>query len=42
MADLAMVYHWGPADIDALPLAELIDWRERARKSWEQMHGARP
>lgn len=32
MADLAIVFHWGPADMDALSLTELMEWRERARK----------
>lgn len=41
MADLAMVFHWGPADMDRLSLPELIEWRERARQRWELMHGAR-
>jgi hypothetical protein len=31
MADLAMVFHWGPGDMDPMPLADLADWRERAR-----------
>lgn len=31
MADLAVVLHWGPADMDLLSLNELMDWRERAR-----------
>ena len=31
MADLAMVFHWGPADMDTMPLTELMEWRERAR-----------
>lgn len=32
MADLAMVFHWAPADMDTMPIEELADWRERARK----------
>lgn len=36
-----MVFHWGPADMDSLPLPDLIEWRERARQRWELMHGAR-
>ncbi|WCE09491.1 GpE family phage tail protein [Pseudomonas sp. JBR1] len=32
MADLAITFHWQPAQLDALGLDELMDWRERARK----------
>ena len=39
MADMAMVFHWSPADMDPLTLSELIEWRERARTRWEQSHG---
>jgi hypothetical protein len=35
MADLAMVFHWGPQDLAALDLSELADWRERARERAE-------
>ena len=31
MADLAVVFHWAPTDMDQLGLQELMDWRERAR-----------
>lgn len=31
MADLAVVFHWAPADMDRLSLMDLMDWRERAR-----------
>ena len=31
MADLAMVFHWRPADMANMPVAELMQWRERAR-----------
>jgi len=31
MADLALVFHWAPADMDLLSLNDLMDWRERAR-----------
>ncbi|WP_424283468.1 GpE family phage tail protein [Ectopseudomonas oleovorans] len=27
--------------MNAMPLAELIQWRERARERWELQHGAR-
>ena len=31
MADIAVVFHWAPPAMDAFSLAELMDWRERAR-----------
>lgn len=31
MADLAVVFHWAPEDMDQLGLQELMEWRERAR-----------
>jgi hypothetical protein len=31
MADLAVVFHWAPAEMDQLGLNELMEWRERAR-----------
>lgn len=31
MADLAVVFHWAPADMDSLSITELMEWRERAR-----------
>lgn len=32
MADIAVVFHWAPADMDRLELLELMEWRERARQ----------
>lgn len=31
MADIAVAFHWAPADMHRLSLTELMDWRERAR-----------
>lgn len=31
MADLAVVFHWAPADMNTLGLQELMEWCERAR-----------
>jgi hypothetical protein len=39
MADLAMVFHWTPTDMDSLGVTELMEWRERARTRWERMNG---
>lgn len=32
MADLATVFHWSPAVMDPMPIAELMAWRARAAK----------
>jgi len=32
MADVAAIFHWRPADMDDMPISELMAWRERARK----------
>lgn len=32
MADIAAVFHWTPAVMDPMSLAELSEWREQARK----------
>ena len=31
MADIAVVFGWGPRDMDAMSLAELAGWWHRAR-----------
>ncbi|WP_186078670.1 GpE family phage tail protein [Burkholderia gladioli] len=36
MADVALVFHWTPADMDGMSIAELMDWRERARVRYEK------
>lgn len=36
MADLALVFHWRPADMDDMALADLMQWRERARERYER------
>ncbi|MEN3113087.1 GpE family phage tail protein [Uliginosibacterium paludis] len=32
MADLALVFHWTPRDMDPMSLDELMGWHERARQ----------
>ncbi|WP_295548614.1 GpE family phage tail protein [uncultured Pseudacidovorax sp.] len=34
MADLALVFGWTPEAMDRMPLADLMDWRERARRRY--------
>lgn len=36
MADLALVFHWTPADVAEMTFTELMEWRERARERYEQ------
>lgn len=35
MADLAFVFHWGPAQMDDMAVSDLMQWRERARERHE-------
>ncbi|WP_183003584.1 GpE family phage tail protein [Achromobacter sp. UMC71] len=35
MADIALVFHWRPADMDGLEPYELSAWRERARVRYQ-------
>ncbi len=35
MADVAVVFHWTPADMDPMTLEELMDWHQLARKRVE-------
>lgn len=39
MADIAAIFHWPKAELEALTLPELLDWRERAVARWNRMHG---
>lgn len=31
MADVAVIFHWGPEQLNPLALSELMHWRELAR-----------
>lgn len=31
MADIATVFHWSLTVMEAMPIGELAEWRERAR-----------
>lgn len=39
MADIAAIFHWPRSEMEGLTIEELIDWRERAVASWNQMWG---
>ncbi|MBB6191499.1 hypothetical protein FHS51_001726 [Sphingobium wenxiniae] len=32
MADVAVIFHWPPAAMDAMSLSELMGWREQAAR----------
>ncbi len=35
MADVALVFGWQPDYMDTMDVDELLDWREQARKRYE-------
>ncbi|MFC4256697.1 GpE family phage tail protein [Altererythrobacter xixiisoli] len=39
MADLAVIFHWPPAAMETMSIAELMGWRARAAKR-SQSHDA--
>ncbi|QTN40922.1 GpE family phage tail protein [Marinobacter salsuginis] len=32
MADIAAIFHWRPSDMNDMPLSELMEWRDHARR----------
>lgn len=42
MADLALIFHWQPAVMDAMDIAELMRWRALAVQRHNAMQGAEP
>ena len=43
MADIALVFHWSPGDMEQMELEELALWREKARERFEAQHaGGQP
>lgn len=36
MADLAVVFHWAPRDMDPMTLEELARWHAKALARWPQ------
>jgi hypothetical protein len=41
MAEIAAIFHWPLTELVAMPIDELIDWRERAVTAWNRMHAAK-
>jgi hypothetical protein len=39
MAEIAAVFHWPLHELERLDLNELIEWRDRAVRCWNRMHG---
>ena len=39
MADIAAIFHWRAADMDAMALHELLDWQALALQRWRAMNG---
>ncbi len=40
MADIAIVFHWTPVDMDGLGLGELMHWRGLAIERHNRLNGA--
>ena len=38
MSNIAFVFHWSPAVMDAMPLGELLDWQDRAIATWNAVN----
>lgn len=41
MADLAAIFHWPPATMDALSLPDLMRWHEQAVDRFKAMNGVK-
>lgn len=38
MADIAGIFHWSLAELEALDLEELLGWHARATGFWNRIH----
>lgn len=36
MADIAMVFHWPPTELNGMSVGELMEWRQQARDRWPE------
>jgi hypothetical protein len=41
IADIAAIFHWPLAEIEALDLADLMLWRGKAIDRWNRMWGSK-
>lgn len=41
MAVLAYLFHWSPATMNAMPVAELMDWHRRAIELHNQVNSVK-
>lgn len=39
MADIAAIFHWSPAELDALSIEDLMMWQRLAVARWNAMNG---
>lgn len=39
MADIAGIFHWSLAELQALEFADLVDWHGRAVSFWNRTQG---
>ena len=39
MADIAAIFHWQPAELDALSIEDLFMWQRLAVARWNAMNG---
>ncbi|OSK22890.1 phage tail protein, P2 GpE family [Escherichia coli M056] len=41
IADIAFIFHWSPADLWAISLPELLDWRQRATERFRMAYATK-
>ncbi|WP_327195740.1 GpE family phage tail protein [Novosphingobium sp. Leaf2] len=41
IAEIAAVFHWPLSELAAMPIDDLLDWRERAIAIWNRMHASK-
>ena len=41
MADIAAIFHWPLSELKAMPVDELMEWRDRAISWWNRHRAAK-